>query len=122
MCELISVGARFVENASEMQVVIQEQTADRVVFSYEQHLNASHSYQRDAFIRAFSPVKAKSVKGEVEAAQCINQQAESILSMWLDSLPNTEDGRAESNLIAAVMTLIFASSAHLDEAVRGLHA
>ncbi|AIU88100.1 hypothetical protein [Pectobacterium odoriferum] len=60
MRELISVGARFVLNDSEMSVVIREQTDDRVVFSFEQYPNASHSYQRGAFIRDFSPLGTSS--------------------------------------------------------------
>ncbi|MER0046547.1 hypothetical protein ABRP56_09145 [Pectobacterium odoriferum] len=59
---------------------------------------------------------------EVQAAQCANKQAEAVLSVWLNSLPNTEDGCEEANLVAAVMTLISASSNHLDKAVRGLYA
>ncbi|MEQ9834780.1 hypothetical protein [Pectobacterium versatile] len=65
MRELISVGARFIENNSEVLVVIREQTIDRVVFSYEQYPQARHHYQRDAFIRDFSPVKANEINLDV---------------------------------------------------------
>ncbi|MBA0171230.1 hypothetical protein [Pectobacterium versatile] len=52
----------------------------------------------------------------VEHAKTANQQAEAVLSMLLDSLPNTEMGCAEANLVAAVLSLVNSSSNYLTKA------
>lgn len=49
-----SVGDRYTENDSGNPVVIKEIIPGRIVFSYEQYPQASHSYPLNSFIEVFT--------------------------------------------------------------------
>lgn len=51
-----------------------------------------------------------------ETAKIMNQQASAVLSLWLESLPATEDGCEESNLVAAVLSLVDRVTEQLEKA------
>ncbi|MBA0216268.1 hypothetical protein H0248_02580 [Pectobacterium brasiliense] len=99
MRELISVGARFVENNNEMSVVIREQTAESVVFSYEQYPEASHSYPRDAFIRDFSPLKAKEIN--LDAYYDDQWRVNALIGSICAPVPATPENISRSRLLRA---------------------
>ncbi|MBA0208192.1 hypothetical protein [Pectobacterium brasiliense] len=99
MRELISVGARFVENNNEMPVVIQEHTVDRVVFSYEQYPQVRHHYQRDAFIRDFSPLKANEINLDVYYDD--QRRVNALIGSTCVPVPATPENISRSRLLRA---------------------
>ncbi|MDE8753861.1 hypothetical protein PZA22_04970 [Pectobacterium polaris] len=103
MHELISVGARFIDNNSEVSVVIREHTVDRVVFSYEQYPQARHHYQRDAFIRDFSPVKANEIN--LDAYYDDQRRVNALIGSICAPVPATSENISRSRLLRAQVGL-----------------
>ncbi|WP_323636270.1 hypothetical protein [Pectobacterium polaris] len=103
MRELISVGARFVENNNEIPVIIREHTVDRVVFSYEQYPQARHHYQRDAFIRDFSPLKAKEIN--LDAYYDDQRRVNALIGSICALVPATSENISRNRLLRAQVGL-----------------
>ncbi|MBA0177008.1 hypothetical protein [Pectobacterium carotovorum] len=103
MRELISVGTRFIENNSEVSVVIREQTVDRVVFSYEQYPQVRHHYQRDAFIRDFSRLKANEIN--LDAYYDDQRRVNALIGSICAPAPATSENISRSRLLRAQVGL-----------------